>query len=279
MTEITDNPSRDSGNTLADSAEAQTKTRLVLVRGQRFVRDRVLLIPSCITVVGIFCGFLSILQSMKGNYEYSVKAIVLAMLLDAIDGRVARKLNAATAFGREFDSLSDVIAFGVGPAVLFYFWAFNPFADEVGIIASFLYVVCTAARLARFNVDTTGEDQPKNYFTGLPSPGGAAAAVAVVYAFPEPVSSPAVVALLWLYMIGIGALMVSTVPFISHKSIKFKREKRLVYVLALALFVGLAWKYSRLVLLLGGVGYALSGPILYLLKRSREEKPQTAANA
>jgi CDP-diacylglycerol--serine O-phosphatidyltransferase len=254
----------------AEKISKKEKRKLLLVRGPRYVREkfhgRVFLVPSSVTVVGIFCGFLGIISAIRGNFEYAARCIGLSIILDGIDGRVARRLNATSAFGREFDSLSDAIAFGVAPAVLFYCWAFSETADEFGVLAGFIYVVCAAARLARFNVATS--DDPRSHFVGLPSPGAAAAVSALVYAFPTPIENLWLVGFLFCYMILVGGLMVTTIPFFSVKKIKFTREKQKLYLIALALFVAIAWKYNRMVILLISTAYAMSGLVQYARRNS-----------
>lgn len=258
----------------ANEAEERRKRKLLLVRGPKFVREKlhgkIFLVPSSVTVVGIFCGFLAIISSIRGDVEYAAKCIVLAIFLDGIDGRVARRLKASSAFGKEFDSLSDLIAFGVAPAVLFYCWAFSRVADEIGVLAGFVYVVCAAARLARFNVDAT--DEPKAHFVGLPSPGGAAAAASMAYAFPGVVESEWAAGALLIYLVLVGSLMVSTIPFFSVKKIKFTRAEQKYYLIALAFLVPLTWKYSRLVFLAIATGYAFSGLVQYFLRRGAKQR-------
>jgi len=255
-----------------ESGERPRKRRLLLVRGPRYMREKfhgkIFLVPSSVTVVGIFCGFLAIVSSIRGEFEYATKCIVLAILLDGIDGRVARRLKATSAFGREFDSLSDLIAFGVAPAVLFYCWAFSRVADEMGVLVGFVYTVCTAARLARFNVDTT--DDPKTYFVGLPSPGGAAATASLVYAYPAAIDHPVVVGLLLVYMTIVGGLMVSTIPFFSVKKLKFTRAQQKYYLIALAFLVPLTWKFSRAMFAIIATGYAVSGLVSYWIKPAKK---------
>lgn len=263
-----------------DKLSRKERRKLLLVRGPRFMREKfhgkVFLVPSSVTVVGIFCGFLALISAIHGSFEYAAKCIGLAIILDGIDGRVARRLNATSAFGREFDSLSDVIAFGVAPAVLFYCWGFSQSADEFGVLAGFIYVVCTAARLARFNVATT--DDPKSYFVGLPSPGAAAAIASVVYAYPEAISSDWAAGFLLCYLMLVGALMVTTIPFFSVKKIKFTRDQQKLYLLLLAFFVAIAWKYNRLVILLISTAYALSGLVFFALRSSRHQDSKQAEN-
>ncbi len=257
---------------------APRKRGALLSRGPRYVREKlqgkVFLIPSCITVVGIFCGFLAIMSAVQGqpqNFIYAAKCIGLAIILDGLDGRVARSLNACSAFGREFDSLSDVICFGVAPAVLVYCWAFKLPADELGILVSFVFLVCSAARLARFNIITS--DEPKSSFVGLPTPGAAAAMASIVYFTPEPVTHNAFAAVIFVYMLLIAFFMVSTLPFFSVKKIKLSPEHTGLLLVGLSVFVAVAWRYNQGVFLVGSTLYALSGPIQLLLQRRKAGQP------
>ncbi len=258
--------------------------RLFLARGPNYVRDklhgRLFLIPSCITVVGMFCGFLAIMSAIKGNFDYAARCIMLAIVLDGLDGRVARSLNATSAFGREFDSLSDLVAFGVAPAVIMYSWAFSSIADEFGVLVGFVFVVCSATRLARFNV-MTSEDS-KSGFVGMPTPGAAAGIVCLSYASPQPLDQVFVVGLVSAYMFLISFLMVSTLPFASVKKIKLKRENQLMILLVLAILVSFAWKYSRIVFFTGSTAYAMSGIAIWISKfyrRDRETLPPETRSA
>ncbi len=227
-------------------------------------------------MVGTFCGFLAIVSAIQGHFEYAVKCIGLAFILDGLDGRVARRLNATSAFGREFDSLSDVIAFGVAPGVLVYCWGFRASADEIGVLASFFYTVCGAARLARFNITTS--DEVKTSFTGLPIPGAAAAVASLVYAFPQPLEHIAAVTAMLLFMLVLGGLMVSTFPFFSFKKVKLPREQQRMYLIVLALATALAWKFSTAALALGTSGYAVSGLVHYAW-RELFKKPKVDESA
>ena len=152
---------------------------------ERWYRRR-FLVPNAVTLANMFCGFLAIVYASNGRYEKAALAIGIAILLDGLDGRVARKLNATSPFGVEFDSFSDLISFGLAPAILIYFWAFASGANEFGVIVTFPYCVAAATRLARFNIS------PPNLksFVGLPTPGAAALAAAVVNFAPTVNSSP-----------------------------------------------------------------------------------------
>jgi CDP-diacylglycerol---serine O-phosphatidyltransferase len=251
------------------------------MRGRALLRDKlqgkVFIIPSLVTVTALFCGFLAIIRSFQGEYVYATVCIGLAIILDGLDGRVARRLNATSAFGREFDSLSDVIAFGVAPGVLVYQWGFASLADEFGILVAFVFVACGATRLARFNVTTTSE--AKAHFQGLPIPGAAAAMASIVYLAPTPLrTEPAVLAML-LYMLMVAAFMVSTIPFLSVKHVRItpKNPRRNLAVLALA--VALVWYNSRVAIMLLSNAYALSGPIQYLLRKRQPKKVEVTGAA
>lgn len=223
-------------------------------------------IPSLITMVAIFCGFLAIISAIKGDFVYSVHCVIVAMVLDALDGRVARRLNATSEFGREFDSLSDIVSFGVAPAVLVYSWAFSTLADEFGVLVCFIFVVCSATRLARFNVVAASEDTTGG-FSGLPTPAAAAVLVCPVYLFPAPVSEPIVIFLVMAFCISISLLMVSSFSYVSVKRLKFDSTLGRIGIVLLAFSVALVWKYPGATLLAISGAYAASGPLLWFIKR------------
>ncbi len=268
---------------MIESEEGSTKLRprpILFAAKSKLVREKLrgktFLIPSFVTVVGIFCGFLAIISSLKGNYENASKYIALSIILDGLDGRIARRLNATSAFGREFDSLSDLVAFGVAPALLAYLWAFGTVADDFGVVVGFLYVVCGATRLARFNVmETNGEPQAK-HFLGLPIPGAAAAIASIVYCFPSSVENLWAVAFLLSYMTILALLMVSTLPFFSVKHIKLGKGNPALNLILLSVLAGLIWKYSNATVLIAANFYALSGLAGYLGRLVLPKKPEAA---
>ena len=131
------------------------------------------LLPNLFTSAALFSGFFAIVQAMNGHFELAAIAIFIAMVLDGLDGRVARMTNTQSAFGAEYDSLSDMVSFGVAPALILYIWALKPLG-KLGWLAAFMYCACAALRLARFNTKLEDEHQDKRYFQGLPSPGAAA---------------------------------------------------------------------------------------------------------
>lgn len=172
-------------------------------------------LPNFITTMSLFCGFYSISFSLKGNYYMAAVLILIAGFIDGIDGRVARMTNSVSEFGKEYDSLSDVIAFGVSPAIMAYLWQLNQYG-RFGFIACFLFVACGALRLARFNTDTSHN---LTTFTGLPIPIAAAAVTSVVLLSKVVGSIPSLAILGGMYILSF--MMVSTIRFPSFKHISY----------------------------------------------------------
>ena len=214
-------------------------------------------IPNAVTVGNMFCGFLAILYASSERFDKAVIAILIAILLDGLDGRVARKLNATSKFGIEFDSFSDLVSFGIAPAVLTYHWAFNDLANEFGVAIAFFFALCSASRLARFNISA----ENLKSFTGLPTPGAAAFVVSVVNTSLVPQPSYVTVVVGATMMLSIGYLMVSTIDFFSIKQFKisgFRLRGRLL----LGLVIALTWYNFTIGFLLIASAYVLSGPYL-----------------
>lgn len=200
------------------------------------------LIPNLITVGAMSVGLTAIRFAFEGEWKHAVAAMLLAAILDALDGRMARLLKSASDFGAELDSLSDVIAFGVAPAVILYLWTLSG-GEGYGWIAVLYFTVCCALRLARFNT-TLGKLPPYayNYFTGVPAPAGAALAILPLVAsfeFGDTIARHPVVAGCWLVVV--GSLMVSRLPTYSFKRIKIPQQYVVVLLVAAGLVVaGLA---------------------------------------
>jgi len=214
-------------------------------------------IPNAVTVGNMFCGFLAIMYASTGRFEKAVIAILIAILLDGLDGRVARRLNATSKFGIEFDSLSDLVSFGVAPAVMMYHWAFHQLADEFGVALTFFYALCAACRLARFNVSA----ENLKSFTGMPTPGAAAFIVSVINTAPYAQNSYLMVGLGAVAMLLIGYLMISTIEFFSIKQVKLSGVKVRWQVL-FGLLIVLTWYDPTLGLLALAGAYVGSGPYL-----------------
>jgi CDP-diacylglycerol--serine O-phosphatidyltransferase len=214
-------------------------------------------IPNAVTVGNMFCGFIAIMYASSGRLEKAVIAILIAILLDGLDGRVARRLNATSKFGVEFDSFSDVVSFGLAPAVIMYHWAFQLIADEVGVAVTFLYALCAASRLARFNISS----ENLKSFSGLPTPGAAAFIVSIVYTSPYQHASYPVVVVGTVALLIAAYLMVSTIEFMSIKQVKLSGIKLKGRIL-IGFLIALVWKSPSLGLLALSGFYAASGPFL-----------------
>ncbi len=178
----------------------------------RLRRRGIYLLPNLFTTAALFAGFYAIVQAMNGNFEYSAIAVFIAMVLDGLDGRVARLTGTQSEFGAEYDSLSDMLAFGVAPALICFSWALSQLG-KLGWTAAFIYVACAALRLARFNVQLGSTD--KRFFVGLASPSAAGLVVFMVYVFTEysiEVTSVVAIfaALLGSYAIGFAVLVMMT---------------------------------------------------------------------
>lgn len=249
---------------------------------KRWTRRGMYIIPSFFTVSNIFCGFYSISSAMRGNYELAGILIGIAMILDTLDGRMARLTHTTSEFGVQLDSLADVITFGLAPAMLCYQWAFFNFErhiiDRTGWLACFLFVVCAASRLARFNVQTTVVHD-KKYFIGMPTPAAAGMVASTVYCFPERLNSeiPALVAL--VIMLVLSFLMVSQIRYRTFKDINLRepRSYRITVVIALVIFF-MALDLKRALISISTV-YAISGLIEFLIGKRRKppEVPDPAS--
>lgn len=228
----------------------------IKLRGElkdRLYRRRYL-VPNAVTLGNMFCGFLTVIYAASGRFEKAVIAIGIAILLDGLDGRVARRLNATSRFGVEFDSFSDLVSFGIAPALLMYYWCFLNGADEFGVAMTFVYALCAASRLARFNISAENLQS----FVGLPTPGAAGAVAAIVNCAPWAQNSLWVEALGTVVMLGLAYLMVSRVEFFSIKRMKLK-GLRLFARVALGLLIALIWYNSRIGFLVLALGYVGSG--------------------
>ena len=237
------------------------------------LKGKAFVIPSLITALGIFCGFLSAISSFQGKYEYAAQCIMLAVVVDFLDGRVARRLNATSEFGKELDSLSDLIAFGLAPAVMLYTWGFGFFADKFGILIAYIYVACGAIRLARFNV--TVSSLPKNVFQGLPIPGAAGVIATICYALPFRMQSTLPSIAVMLLAILLSLLMVSSIPYPNGKNLKLRDVDYRLTFLILSIALALCWYNIELALLCCFGGYMIAGPINYMrLKACRQGNEQ-----
>lgn len=230
--------------------------------GQDVQRHRgIYLLPNLVTTVALFSGFYAILASMDGKFEAAAIAIFVAMVFDGLDGRVARMTNTQSDFGVEYDSLSDMVSFGVAPAVVCYSWMLSDLG-KLGWAAAFLYVSCAALRLARFNVQVESADS--RYFVGLASPSAAAVVAGMVWVGHDVEATTSVAIIAFLITAGAGLLMVVNCQYHSLKGFDFKGHVPFVTFFAVVIAMVIITIDPPRVLLLMAFAYALSGPLLWL---------------
>ena len=234
-------------------------------------RRGIYLLPNLFTTAALFAGFYAIVQAMNGNFEYSAVAIFIAMVLDGLDGRVARLTHTQSEFGAEYDSLSDMISFGAAPALVIYEWALKGMG-KWGWIAAFIYCACAALRLARFNTKTGAAD--KRFFQGLPSPAAAALIAGLVWVMLDfKIAGPDIKWLAWSITVFAGFTMVSNLPYYSGKEINLRKSVPFITVLLLALFFFvLIPSQPPVVLFCLFMLYALSGYFMWILRWKKKKK-------
>jgi CDP-diacylglycerol--serine O-phosphatidyltransferase len=249
-------------------------------QAEKKVRKGVFLLPNALTTGALFAGFYSIIAGINGHYIAAAIAVMVAGLLDGLDGRVARMTNTQSDFGVQYDSLSDLISFGLAPALLAFNWSLAslneiaPLAGKLGWLASFLFVACAALRLARFNTQAGSHD--KSYFQGLASPAAAGTLVATVWFFADQgISGESVRWVLWAETVILALLMFSRVRYFSFKS--WPRGDRIptgFLFLVVLVFVLLAIDPPTVMMLIGVV-YVLSGLVMTVLGRQKSKSARS----
>ena len=227
------------------------------------MRKGIYIVPNTITLCGMFSGFYSILASVRGDFVVASWAIIIAMVFDGLDGWVARRTHSTTRFGIELDSLSDVIAFGVAPAVLLFRWDLIEFR-RLGWAVAFLYVACGALRLARFNVQMGSAE--KKSFTGLPIPGAALVAASMVLFYNEMGIRPQRSYLILVLAFSLALLMVSTINYHSIKEINFSKRWPFWFLLLPVVVLALLLTHPEISLFAFSLLYLISGPIEFAIK-------------
>jgi len=228
------------------------------------------LIPSLFTVANIFCGFLSIVASSRGQFERAAILILIAIIADVLDGRIARLTGTVTQFGEEFDSLADVTSFGVAPALLAFQWGLWD-VPRVGMAVAFLFLVAGSIRLARFS--STHSDSLD--FVGLPIPAGAGSISMLVLTSPSPVTHPAFIPVVVAFVLGLSLLMVSNLPYPSFKGVNLRRKWPAPTLFLIALVFSLITLTPHVLSILAAI-YILSAPVTVLTRKVRH-KPLAAA--
>ena len=257
-------------------------------------------LPMLFTIGTLICGYIAILETLKATtammaggaaadlsrfaFDSAAKAIGWAWVFDGFDGRIARWTNSASDFGREFDSLADVIAFGVAPALLAFAWGVRPVEQALGPVWSehlryggwlitFAFVICGAARLARFNIQSLRPTTDRRHFVGLPIPAAAGVIAAVVHCRKDAIYDWNW-GMAWLALVALlSFLMVSRVRYPSFKNMDVRKARPYVVAILLGLFCLFVYLYSEIALLLFTVGYMVSGPTARLLSRHRPAPP------
>jgi CDP-diacylglycerol--serine O-phosphatidyltransferase len=246
------------------------------------LRRGIFLIPSLFTTGNLVCGYYASVASLAGgvdDFDRAAKAIGLAVLLDSLDGRMARLLGANTEFGEQFDSLADVVSFGIAPGLLAYAWGVrhlpgiesSPTLQQVGHFGWWFclaFVVCCAWRLARFNVQGMAPGSSK-YFVGMPTPAAAGMIAATVHAFKEPIQDMRW-SIAWILLaLCLAALMTSTIRFSSFKELPLTRKQPSLTIVLVALLGAAIWRWSEQVLFLMAVTYTVAGVLIHVVRMVR----------
>ncbi len=226
-------------------------------------------IPSLFTVANIFCGFLSIVASSRGQFERAAILILIAIFADVLDGRIARLTGTVTEFGEEFDSLADVTSFGVAPALLAFQWGLWE-VPRVGMAVAFLFLVAGSIRLARFS--STHSDSLD--FVGLPIPAGAGSISMLVLTSPSPVTHPAFIPVVVAFVLGLSLLMVSNLPYPSFKGVNLRKKWPAPTLFLIALAFSLITLTPHFLSVLAAI-YILSAPIAVVMRKVRRKPAVT----
>jgi CDP-diacylglycerol---serine O-phosphatidyltransferase len=236
------------------------------------LRRGVFLAPATITSLGLLSGFFGLVSAIDSHFELAAVMILLAFVCDGLDGRVARLSRTSSQFGVEYDSLSDVVAFGVAPAVIAYCWSLRVLGTW-GVVIAGIFVICAALRLARFNVQTASLD--KRRFVGLPVPGAAAmiAGSVLAYSYFEFESPRALVSVMAPLTVALAGLMISRVPYPSFKSINLDQRARIELVFLMLLVLAFLFAMPQFTFFMLAAAYVASGPYLLLTG----ERPQALA--
>ncbi len=249
--------------------------------GQRTKRLRqrgIYLVPNLLTLAALFCGFFAIVAATRGWFDWAAYAIFSAMIFDGADGRVARWTNTQSDFGAEFDSLSDMVSFGVAPALIIFEYALGNTEQlgKVGWLAAFIYTAAAALRLARFNAQAGTAD--KRYFQGLASPSAAAIVAGYVWVSDKYLEASPVLNIIAVFItISAGVLMVSNIRYHSFKGIDFRSKIPFVGMVAIVMIIAVIFSEPPVVLFGIFLLYAISGPVLTLYELRKRQKERRRA--
>jgi CDP-diacylglycerol--serine O-phosphatidyltransferase len=240
------------------------EVRDVLVRKRR---KGIYILPNLFTLAALFGGFYSIVMAINGRFDLAAIGIFCAMVLDSLDGRVARMTNTQSAFGEQMDSLADMVSFGAAPALISYVWALQGLG-RWGWIAAFVYCACAALRLARFNVNTAVVD--KRYFQGLPSPAAAAVIAGFIWLMTDlGVKGSSMAWPMFALALYSGLTMVTNVPFYSFKDVHMKKSVPFVVIVLIALGIAVINIDPPIIMFSLFVVYGISGYVIYVWRKAK----------
>ncbi|HEY2118794.1 MAG TPA: phosphatidylcholine/phosphatidylserine synthase [Candidatus Acidoferrum sp.] len=250
------------------------------------LRRGIFLLPSLFTVANLLCGYYASVAALVGrseDFDHAAKAIGIAILFDSLDGRIARMTGTNTEFGVQFDSIADVVSFGIAPAIVAYAWGYRnlpgvvtdgvralgetAWLGDVAWLCCLTFLICSAWRLARFNVQGMAPGGSKN-FVGMPTPAAAGVVAAIIHAchWIGPITDKSWAIAWFVLMVVLGALMTSTVRYYSFKDIPWARKQPSITIILLCLLVGIVWKYSEFALVIFAVSYAVAGVVLHIVR-------------
>jgi CDP-diacylglycerol--serine O-phosphatidyltransferase len=229
------------------------------------------ILPSLFTTGNVFCGFYAFVAVLNEHFYFAAWAIAIGMIFDGLDGRIARLTKTTSAFGEQYDSLADIITFGMAPAFLAYSWVLKPFG-RLGWMAAFLFLLCAALRLARFNV--TKPEIRSQHFIGLPSPAAAVVVASIVIAFEDLFATRMNPFIMVMVVYALAFLMVSNIKYPAFKQFDFKKRVVFSRFLFVILFIYVLATIPRVALFILGISYAVIGPIgLLFINRKLEAEP------
>ena len=244
-----------------------------IVQGETLPRKRrkgIYILPNLFTLAALFGGFYAVVMAMNNRFDLAAVGVFCAMVLDSLDGRVARMTNTQSAFGEQMDSLSDMVSFGAAPALIAYEWTLRG-AGRWGWIAAFVYCACAALRLARFNVNTSVVD--KRYFQGLPSPAAAAMVTGFIWLMTElDVDREDVTWYMFAMCLYAGLTMVTNVPFYSFKDVQMKKSVPFVVIVLIALGIAIVNIHPPIVMFGLFVIYGVSGYVVYAWRKTKGQQ-------
>jgi CDP-diacylglycerol---serine O-phosphatidyltransferase len=230
-------------------------------------RKGIYILPNLFTLAALFGGFYAVVMAMNQRFDLAAAGVFVAMVLDSLDGRVARMTNTTSAFGEQMDSLSDMVSFGAAPALISYEWALRPLG-RWGWIAAFVYCSCAALRLARFNVNTSVVD--KRYFQGLPSPAAAALVAGFIWVVNDMGHKGYEYSwIMFAVALYAGLTMVTNVPFYSFKDVQMKKSVPFAVIVLIALGIAVINIHPPIVLFALFVAYSLSGYVVYGWRKAK----------